>query len=158
MIRDKAWQLAYRSAYRLMRVYWHIRKPDTHGALVAVWVDGRILLVKTSYLTYWNLPGGYVKRGESGRQAALRELAEEVGVRGFTEAELTPVYDEKAEWEGKQDHVEIFAIDVDVAPRIQVDNREVIEARFFTPDDALKEPLFPPIARVIRARMETEAE
>src|SRR5262245_32439384 len=33
---DAFYRLAYNGAYRLMRVYWAVRRPDTHGALVAV--------------------------------------------------------------------------------------------------------------------------
>ena len=49
-----------------MRVYWTVRRPHTHGSLVAMWFNGQILLVKNSYVRYFSLPGGYVKRGESG--------------------------------------------------------------------------------------------
>ena len=33
------------------------------------------------YVPYYSLPGGYVHRDETGRQAAARELFEETGVR-----------------------------------------------------------------------------
>src|SRR5688572_2284870 len=101
---DRLYRIAYRGAYQMMRVYWGVRRPDTHGALVAIWHDGKILLVKNSYLKYYSLPGGYVRSGETGKQAAVRELLEEVGV-GVTEDKLTLALDVSHEWEGKHDHV-----------------------------------------------------
>lgn len=41
---------------------------------------GRVLLVKPTYKDGWDLPGGYVEIGESPKQAAIREVREELGV------------------------------------------------------------------------------
>lgn len=41
---------------------------------------GRVLLVKPTYKDGWEIPGGYVETGESPRAAAVREVAEELGV------------------------------------------------------------------------------
>jgi ADP-ribose pyrophosphatase YjhB (NUDIX family) len=150
---DLAWRTAYRLAYAAARVYFAVCRPSTHGALVALWREDRILLVRTSYQGYWSLPGGYVKRGEQGIDAALRELEEEVGVAGVSADRLERVYDETRNWRGKKDHVEIFALEVTEAPTLTVDNREVVEARFFSAEEALGLKLFPPIANVIRARL-----
>jgi 8-oxo-dGTP pyrophosphatase MutT (NUDIX family) len=153
---DLFFRLAYRNAYQLMRIYWAIRHPAVHGALVAIWHDGKILLVQNSYVSYRSLPGGYVHSQESGRDAALRELREETGIRA-TSADLKPVIDEHHEWEGKREHIEIFDLDVTERPRIEVDNREVVQAAFFAPQEALKLELFPPIRRVIERRLSTPA-
>jgi ADP-ribose pyrophosphatase YjhB (NUDIX family) len=42
---------------------------------------GRALLVRPTYKDGWDIPGGYVEPGESPRQAAAREVEEELGVR-----------------------------------------------------------------------------
>ena len=42
--------------------------------------DGRALVVKANYKPYWTFPGGWIDKGETPRQAAIRELKEEVGV------------------------------------------------------------------------------
>ncbi len=139
---DRLYQVAYVCAYQLMRVYWRVRRPDTHGALVAIWHQGRILLVRNSYVRYYSLPGGYVRAGETGRQAAKRELREEVAL-DVEEEQLELVLDRVRDWEGKHDRVEVFRLDVAEAPTIQVDNREVVSARFFSPDEALQQNLFP---------------
>lgn len=42
--------------------------------------DERILLVEPTYKDYWELPGGVVEADESPYEAAVRELAEELGL------------------------------------------------------------------------------
>ncbi|HEY0710931.1 MAG TPA: NUDIX hydrolase [Polyangia bacterium] len=149
---DWLFRCAYRSAYQLLRVYWRAMRPHTHGALVAIWCGGKVLLVQNSYLACRSLPGGSVRGGETGRQAAVRELREEIGV-SVAEDELRLVVDVVHEWEGKFDHVEIFTLDVSVAPALRIDNREVVHAAFYTPAQALALPLFPPLRRAISARL-----
>jgi 8-oxo-dGTP pyrophosphatase MutT (NUDIX family) len=41
---------------------------------------GRVLLVKPTYKDGWDIPGGYVEPGESPKQAAAREIEEELGL------------------------------------------------------------------------------
>lgn len=151
---DDLYQAAYKGAYKMMRVYWAVRRPETHGALVAIWHDGKILLVRNSYLAYYGLPGGYVRPGETGKQAAVRELLEEVGI-GITEEKLEPAYEVHHEWEGKHDHVEIFRLDLPYEPKVHIDNREVISAQMYTPEEALKLTLFPPVQQHIEQVLST---
>lgn len=42
---------------------------------------GRVLLVRPSYKSGWDIPGGYVEPGESPLQACIREVEEELGIR-----------------------------------------------------------------------------
>jgi ADP-ribose pyrophosphatase YjhB (NUDIX family) len=124
---------------------------------VALWHDGRILLVQNSYVPYRSLPGGYVNRDETGRDAAVRELREETGfeVRPF---ELRLALDQWHKWEGKNEHIEIFELELKEPITIQVDNREVIEASFVEPEEALAMELFPPLREVIQRRLTGKTE
>ena len=42
--------------------------------------QGRVLLVHPTYKDTWDIPGGYVERGESPAAACRRELKEELGI------------------------------------------------------------------------------
>ncbi|HEY0715608.1 MAG TPA: NUDIX hydrolase [Polyangia bacterium] len=148
---DWGFRVAYRCAYQMLRLYWRLARPHTHGALVTIWCEERVLLVQNSYLPCWSLPGGSVRARESARQAAVRELREEIGL-AINEEVLVPVLDVVHEWEGKFDHVEIFALALTSPPVVSVDNREVVEARFFAPAEALQLPLFPPLRTAISQR------
>ncbi len=148
MLIDRCYQLAYTCAYQLMRIYWRVRRPETHGALVAIWHDGRVLLVRNSYVKYYSLPGGYVRSGESGRAAAVRELREEISLDVEPDT-LELALDVTRDWEGKRDRVELFRLNLPAEPVVAVDNREVVRAEMFAPAEALKLPLFPTLRQHI---------
>jgi 8-oxo-dGTP diphosphatase len=152
LIVDLGFQFAYRVAYQLMRLYWFVARPNTHGALVAIWHDGKLLLIKNSYVSYHCLPGGYLKRGETATAAAVRELAEECSIRVRPE-ELHLGRCETHRFEGRTDTVEIFDLEVAARPPFRVDRREVVAAAFHPPETALKFALFPPLRRHIEARL-----
>jgi 8-oxo-dGTP diphosphatase len=148
---DRGYQVAYVCAYRAMRLYWEIAHPTTAGALAMLWNQGELLLIRNSYVPYFSLPGGYIRRGEAPERAVVRELAEEVGVTA-NQSDLTLVFDGTHPWEGKNDHVRIFSLDVAVRPDVQVDHREVIEASWWSPERALALTLFPPLRTVLQER------
>ena len=54
------------------------RRPGVHA--VALTPERRIILVKLRYAPGWRLPGGGRDEGEDACEAALRELAEEIGM------------------------------------------------------------------------------
>ncbi len=153
---DRGFQLAYICAYRAMRTYWKVRRPTTHGTLIALWNRDEVLLVRNSYVPYYCLPGGYLQRGETARDAAVRELHEEVGITAEPE-KLELVLDRTHDWEGKRDHVQIFALDLSSRPSVEVDHREVVDAAWWTPERALSLELFPPLREVIEQRQARQA-
>lgn len=148
---DRAFQVGYKLAYRLMRTAWRLTNPLTHGALVLIWSRDEVLLVRNSYVPYYSAPGGFVKPGEDARAAARRELIEEVGLDVQPDA-LSLALELTHPWEYKRDHVKIFELTLDERPVVHVDHREVVEALWVSPAAALELNVFPPLQRVIRER------
>ena len=130
---DRAWQLAYAAAYRVLRAWWFVRRPAHRGALVALWHGGEILLLRSSYRTGWSLPGGGIAHGESARDAAIRELREEVGLAVDPTA-LREAQTVELAWEHRSDHTTIFEIAVAEPPALRLDHREIVAAGFHRPD------------------------
>lgn len=145
---------ALRLAYRLMRLYWALFRAQVRGALVTVWYRGEVLVLRNSYRRAWSLPGGGIRARESAREAARRELREEIGLE-VREDELALAKEVHLEWEGKRDHVHLFALRLQAPPSIAVDGREVLEARFFPPEAALELDLIPPARHAIQHEMES---
>jgi ADP-ribose pyrophosphatase YjhB (NUDIX family) len=149
---DRCYQLAYRIGYQIVRLLWMILRPTTHGALVVVWKQGSLLLVRNSYVPYFSPPGGYVRGGETAKHAAIRELAEEVGLQ-VVPAQLTLCHEETHTWEFRRDHVTMYDVEVTSDVNVHVDNREVIAAGFYTPEEALALNLFPPLRHRLEKHM-----
>lgn len=80
------------------------------GVRVCVRDDqGRVLLIRHSYLPGWHFPGGGVEFGETAAEAARRELAEEGGVELTEPPRLIGLF-RNPEWTGG-DHVAFFEAD-----------------------------------------------
>jgi 8-oxo-dGTP pyrophosphatase MutT (NUDIX family) len=153
---DRLYQLAYKFGYQLVRLFWAILRPTTHGALIVVWNAGSLLLVRNSYVPYYSLPGGYVRGGETTLQAAIRELKEETGLVVAPNS-LTLGHEETHDWEFRRDHVTMYDLFADSPVGVNIDNREVIAAGFYTPEEALKLNLFPPLRRRIERYLQERA-
>jgi 8-oxo-dGTP pyrophosphatase MutT (NUDIX family) len=124
---DALYQAAYRLGFPLARLWWRVRRPRHQGALVAVHVGESLLLLRSSYRSAWNFPGGGVRSTETPEAAARREMAEEVGL--CPAAALHPAGEASGMWEGRHDRVFFFALHLDRLPRLRLDNREITGAR-----------------------------
>ena len=121
--------MLHKILYRLLTIYWRIRKPVVLGVRVLAMREDEILLVRMTYVKDWYLPGGGVGAGETAREAAARELFEETGIRA---KKLTFKGLYFSERRGLSDHIALFvADDFEAVPGARPD-REIAEAGFFS--------------------------
>ncbi len=75
-------RVAIRIAYAGMRTYWFVFRPRIVGVKCVLIHGDDVLLVRHTYgKRAWDLPGGTVRRREVPRDAARREMNEELGRR-----------------------------------------------------------------------------
>ncbi|MFD1747616.1 NUDIX domain-containing protein [Rhizobium helianthi] len=93
--------------------------------------EGRVFLVRHSYVPGWYMPGGGVERGETAGAALVKELREEGNLDIQGEPELFGIYQNRNA--SKRDHVVFYRVNVtQVAPRAP--DREIAESGFFSLD------------------------
>jgi len=128
------WQTVRQLAWRVFRVfarlYWRLTRPVTLGVRGMVFDEqSRVLLVRHSYIAGWYLPGGGVARGETMREALIRELKEEAGVELLAPARFVSVFANFREH--KSDHVGLFVIGAGSYRLAPKPNMEISELGFF---------------------------
>jgi ADP-ribose pyrophosphatase YjhB (NUDIX family) len=119
---------------RAIHVYFALARGMTIGVRAACFDgDGRLFLVRHSYLAGWHMPGGGVERHETVAQALEKELREEGNLRMTGQPELFHVYLNKAA--SNRDHVVFYRVTVEqTGPRKP--DWEIVDCGFF-PLDAL---------------------
>src|SRR4051812_8581365 len=133
---------------RVLHAYWRFARGMTLGVrAVVIDPQGRVLLVKHSYVSGWHLPGGGVETGETVITALNRELLEEAGVTALEAPALHGVFFNGRA--SRRDHVAVFVIRAfrqEGGPR---NPREIVDFSFFAPD-----ALPPDTTRGTRARLD----
>lgn len=152
MLPDAAYRLVYRAGFRAMRLWWFVARPVHTGANVALWHDGRLLVVRHSYTRGYSLPGGGVGRRETPVEAACRELREELGVAAEPR-ELTHVLVSFTDTFHLKDTANIFEYRPAAAPDIRIDGREIVAAEFRHPEELSRERGSPHLHRYLRMIM-----
>ena len=133
---DWLYRFIYRHGVRAARLVWWFTRPRTTGAHVMIWCDGKVVLVRTSYRKDWMAPGGGLKRGETHLEGAVREVAEEVGlILSPEDLRLVHVVEHRPDY--RRDRLHLFETHLATLLPLQLDNREVVEARWVTREEAL---------------------
>ncbi|MFY0636925.1 NUDIX domain-containing protein [Maricaulis maris] len=93
----------------LMHAFWRLSRGTTLGVRgIVVRADGRVILVRHTYVGGWHLPGGGVEKGESVRDALTHELRDEAGVALAGEARVQGVHANHRTFRG--DHVVVCVV------------------------------------------------
>ncbi|KAA0700513.1 NUDIX domain-containing protein [Neorhizobium sp. P12A] len=117
----------------MIHSYFAVSRGMTMGVRAACFdSEGRLFLVRHSYLPGWHMPGGGVERRETVEQALIKELREEGNLVMTARPQFFHVYYNKAA--SKRDHVLFYRVTVEqTAPRKP--NLEIVESGFFPLDD-----------------------
>ena len=114
--------------------YWYFTRGITLGARAMVFDgDGRVFLVKHSYVPGWHMPGGGVEKGETLLAALERELREEGNIEVSEPPVLYAVYFNKRI--SRRDHVALYIVRQfrQIAP--PQPDYEIIDHGFFAPGE-----------------------
>jgi len=108
--------------------------PVAYAACALIVREGKVLLVRHSYVKGWLLPGGGVGRGEPAETALLREMREEIGLTACAPPRFFGLYTRKSGW--ATNVIVLFRIDdaqFSFIPNFEV--REVVFADPLSPPE-----------------------
>lgn len=116
----------------LMHKIFILTRGMTMGVRAACYDEqGRIFLVRHTYVPGWYMPGGGMERGETAQGALVKELREEGNLEILSEPELFHIYHNRNV--SRRDHVIFFRVAVrQTAPRKP--DYEIAESGFFSLD------------------------
>lgn len=125
--------LTARAGGSFMHFYWRMSRGLTLGVRGLV-IDGqgRIFLIKHTYIRGWHLPGGGVEPGETVLDALARELKEEGNIELVDAPAPFGVYFQATV--SRRDHVLLFVVQHFRQPAPPLPNREIMAHGFFPPD------------------------
>ena len=136
-----------RLVLRAFHWWFLLTRPMTLGVRAIVLDgEGRVLLVRHTYVPGWHFPGGGVERGETMLASLARELAEEANIVMEEPPRLHGLFFNRAV--SPRDHVAVYVVRRFRQTAPHVADREIAEARFFA-CDALPEGA----GRATRARL-----
>ena len=118
---------------RALHAYWRFARAMTLGVrALVIDEEGRIFLVKHSYVSGWHLPGGGVEAGETLSQALARELREEGNIEMMAPPQLHGLFFNSRA--SRRDHVAVFVVRDFRQSAAPVPDREIIQHGFFAVD------------------------
>ena len=114
----------------IFHLYWRFARGMTLGVRAVVLDgEGRVFLVKHSYVSGWHLPGGGVEVGESFGEALRRELLEEGRIDVLGQPALHGLFFNSHV--SRRDHVAVYVVRDFKQDRLPDPNREIVASGFF---------------------------
>jgi ADP-ribose pyrophosphatase YjhB (NUDIX family) len=118
---------------RWLHLYWRYARGLTVGVRGMVFdAQGRVFLVKHSYVAGWHLPGGGVEPGETLSTALARELHEEGNIELIGVPALHAIYFNRRA--SRRDHVALYVVRSFRQSAPPQPNSEIVAHGFFAPD------------------------
>ena len=118
---------------RLFHIYFRFKRPMTLGVRALVQDgEGRVFLIRHTYVPGWQLPGGGVETGETVREALAKELMEEGNIRLTGPAELFSIYFNRRM--SVRDHVALYICRSFEQLSPKLPDHEIAESGFFALD------------------------
>lgn len=119
---------------RLVHTYFRFARPMTLGVRAAVLDEqGRVFLVRHTYVPGWHLPGGGVETGETLHEAMEKELREEGNIRLTGPMSLFGIYFNSHA--SPRDHVAVYVVRAFAQTAPRGADREIAETGFFPLDN-----------------------
>lgn len=114
----------------------------------------RVLLIKHGTLRHWMQPGGHMEPGEWPPEAAIREAQEETGARSLTvfppglfDVDVHTIPENKIRNEPQHTHYDLRYLLMAPDEGLALNPEECEDARWFTPDEILKDRTMLPSVR-----------
>jgi 8-oxo-dGTP diphosphatase len=135
-MKDKFIAFVYKFfAHPLRLIYYFLCRPKTKGVKALIQYKDSLLFIQNTYgYSYWNFPGGGVQKGESPKNAILREAVEEVGIK-LPRLKLCGSFINTTQY--KTDTVYVFLAKVSNS-KFKIDPKEIKKAKWIKISDLKK--------------------
>jgi 8-oxo-dGTP diphosphatase len=118
------------------------------ASLVVVRFEDSVLMIFDSWRQQWELPGGKRDPGETARQAAVRELAEETGIKTVN-LDFVAVAECDLRRPNRREYTALYRTDLRVAPQLMI-NDEALAFLWWNPQVPIAEHMNPLDAEIAR--------
>ncbi|MGH3931020.1 MAG: NUDIX hydrolase, partial [Pseudonocardiaceae bacterium] len=117
---------------------WERRLPRP-ASLIAVRFGDSVLMMFDGWRQQWELPGGRREPGETARQTAVRELAEETGI-GAVDLDFVAIAECDLRRPSRREYTAIYRTDLQVRPQLVV-NDEALAFLWWNPQSSTPEQM-----------------
>lgn len=118
------------------------------ASFIVVVLDTTILMIFDSWRRQWELPGGMREAGETPRQAAMRELTEETGIKAG-ELHFVAVAEFDLRLPSRREYTAVYRTELRAVPQLVV-NDEAMDFCWWDPRSPLAADLNPLDAEIGR--------